>query len=234
MEAMWCENIKIIEDRLRFWPSTEANILIAVGVLGCIIFLIWLFFVKEDDGVWTGIIMIFISLFGLDGLYKAAERNADIFMSDQKVELIGEVSDLEIEAELTVGQNVYDTTGPVRFDNISRDPKFFSRSYKTITPITTSTFRLTINRFSPNNYDTIWFKVGDQLIQSEVRVVGINLANECDGRNCGIRTGDQVRINLNTDQTLNRHHNSKLVEEYYPKILRIERCDDALPTTLSK
>ena len=117
----------------------------------------------------------------------------------------------------------FGTSGPIKFDEIKS--KNFFGTFETITPIT-APLGSTHSRLSPSRFDTIWFKVKDQLVQSEVGDVGINLGNECDGRRCGLRVGDGVRVSVNKGSIKKRPHNSKL-EDYYSKILRIERCDDA-------
>jgi len=232
MAPVWCENIKIVQDELTFLPSAAFNAHVVVGSLGCLILFISLFYMKSDKGIWFGFFMIVLSVFGFGRLSTNTKGATDIFMSDQKVEFIGEVSDLEVEIEFNRNNGVSPysgTSGPIRFDEIKS--KNFFGTFETITPIT-ARHGFTINRLSPSRFDTVWFKVRGQLFQSEVGDVGINLGNECDGRRCGLRADDRVRVSVNRDSIKKRPHNSKF-EDYYSTILRIERCDDAHTTTSS-
>lgn len=227
MDHLWCENIKIVQDGLTPWSSTDFIFLIALGSFGCLILLISVFYTKWDKGVWTGFIIIFLCTFATGRKNVKTESRADILMSDQTLDFIGEVTSMEVEIEFNRNNGVSPysgTSGPIKFDAI-QSKKYFG-SFETKMQINTPRGH-TLSRFSPSRFDAIWFKVGDQLVKSEVGDVGINLDNECDGRNCGLRVGDRVRVSANTTRIDKRAHNSKL-EDYYTEILRIERCDDAL------
>ena len=260
---MWCDNIKMVQDELSLWWSTELIISIAFGAIGFLILLISLLYEKWsegtwtdvmwNEGTWTGVFMIFFCIFGIYILSPNAST-VNVFMSDQKIELIGEVSDMEIDLqdrtfELGGGHSDYQkkvhTSGPVSYNTIRRDPQMFLGSYKLPAPVP-MLIGPPHSRFSPRPVDIIWFKVDGRLIRSDVMTVGFNPGNECDGRKCGLRTGDQVRISLNKETLLKERPiirkidiygkpNRKLeYRDYYSETLRIERCDDDLSAALSR
>ena len=76
MGPVWCENIKMVQDELSLWPSTELNLIIALGSIGFFILLSSLFYEKwsegtwtdvmRNKGTWTGAILISTSLFGFN------------------------------------------------------------------------------------------------------------------------------------------------------------------------
>jgi len=255
MGPVWCENIKMVQDELSLWPSSELNLIIALGSIGFFILLSSLFYEKWNEGTWTdvmwnkgtwtGAILISTSLFGFNILSMSTERTANIFTSDQKVELIGEVSDMEIELQDRTFQpgtsadyrETVHTSGPVSYEIIRRDLQMFLGSYKLPAPVP-MLIGPAHSRFSPRPVDIVWFKVDDRLIKSDVMTVGFNPGNECDGRKCGLRTGDQIRISMNREsfikgdpiiRNLDIHGKPyrKLEDrDYYSGTLRIERCDD--------
>ena len=254
---MWCENIKIVQDDLSLWPSREFNVFIILGSNGFLILITTLLYEKWNEGnwtdimwnkgSWTGVIMIFFCLFGFERLSVRTERAANVFMSEQKIELIGDVSDLEIELNdrsHTFGASSHytetaTTSGPISYDAIRRDPQMFLGNYKLSARIP-MVMGGNHSHFSPRPADGIWYKVDGRLIKSNVMTVGFNPGNECDGRKCGLRSGDQVRISLTKETLLKKRPIIRNIDnygrplrkleyrDYYSETLRIERCDDEM------
>lgn len=126
MEAPWCKNIVIVQDSLAFWPSDGFLALFIFGLSGLVICYRWWRHWEADYSLWVGVLIIIASIFYFQEINIERQKAVQVYQSDSRIDLIGEVSERQISF---LGYGVqYDVDAPWGIMNnplYSRDKIWF-------------------------------------------------------------------------------------------------------------
>lgn len=198
METPWCENIKVVQDSMAFWPSDGFTALLLFGLSGLMTcYASWRYW-QPNYWVWLGPFMVVAAAWYFQEINTERHEAIRVFKSDRKTEFIGKVSDQQISF---VNGGKYDVDAPWGFFNnpsSSRSEIWFKVGGQRVK---TDVFRFT---FRPGNKCNWWSC--DLEPDDRVKV-----------------SVDKESYGLLPDRTKMA---KPYLETYYINPLRIERCDD--------
>lgn len=183
---------------MALWPSDGMTALLIFGLSGILmIYASWRFW-EAQYGFWLGAFMVFASVYFFLEVNKERQEAIRVFQSDSKVELIGEVSEIQIKL-----LNSSDT-GSMRSNAGFHDVDSPWRH----------------NVWPTKARSRIRFNVGQEPVYTSVNRLSFQSGNKCNFWSCGLEAGDRVRVSTSEEYRLPFSLNDMA--------LRIERCDDKL------